>query len=363
MRSELATKDATIRTNESDLDSTKSDAAKKAAEISALNTEVEAEKAKVAAADAKLIAADDRIVDLRRRYTHHDEEVAKLTGELEARSAELASATADKTALAAKEAELKKSLEAAKIERSNAAKDLESAMADKAKIEKSLTDEKRTGLQLFLENSAPDSMFGAAGDDVSEIFIRRGNDCAVVIDFAPDVQVVPASDRTTLPSLNGYTVLSMRAAYRKVAICRDGSKIEAQVEKGFLYRALGSSTERVLVVGKESSSCDKASNDIKAAAILGDSKYETINPYRGEMDGIETIDFPANYKNLRLHMGSAVVGAPNCGQAAKIGAPDDLVAIACAVAVDKTPDNLSVTKGCFSKKSFLGRESTRFTAE
>jgi hypothetical protein len=206
-------------------------------------------------------------------------------------------------------------------------------------------------------------MFGAAGADVAEIFVKRGDDCAVVLDFDPNVQVVRAADRSSLPSLNGYTILSMRVGYRKVAICLNGNKIESQVEKGFLYRGFGYGNERILVTAKESSTCDSASSDIKGAAVLGDSSYVMVSPFRGEMDGIETIDIPANEKNLRLHMGSAVVGAPTCADAARGANASDLISVACAVAVDQAVPGLAVSKGCFSRKSFLGRESTRFTAE
>ncbi|MBM4252594.1 MAG: hypothetical protein FJ146_11535 [Deltaproteobacteria bacterium] len=370
LRGELASKDLILKSAAADIaDSKKSiaerdeaavtlkaDVAKKDAEVSALSHAVAVESAKVAAADA-------RIVDLRRRYTHHDEEVAKLTAALDARSAALATASADNTALAAKEAELRKNLETAKTERESAANDLKKALDERSALEKTLADEKRTALRVFLENAAPDLMFGAAGADVAEIFIKRGDDCAVILDFDPDVIIVRAADRGALPSINGYTILSMRVGYRKVAICRDGNKIEAQVERGSLYRGFGYGSERVLISGRDSSTCDKASSDTRASAILGDSRYVMVNPFRGEMDGIETIDLPANEKVLRLHMGSALVGAPTCAEAARGANGGDLVAVACAVALDKPVDGLSVTKGCFSKKSFLGRESTKFTAE
>jgi hypothetical protein len=377
LRQELANKNLEVKTGSTELERAKKELAERevrlnasnamtdrqAAELKVLGHQLEEEKSTVAAANQKLAEQEKKVAAISAILANHDNEVAALTEELAVQSQALKDAVTSRDEASAKQAELTKRLAAAKAEREKVAADLVAAITEKSRIEKSLADYQRKGVQAFLENVGPETMFGGAGADVADAFPRRDKKCAVVIDLGPDLEMVRGSERTRLPNLSGYSVLAMRVAYRKIAICDEANKIEAQVEHGQVYKLFGNGNERIFVGGRNTSTCDKQSNDMKNKNVFGGSPFQVWSPFRGEVDGIETIDIPSDDGALRLHMGSALIGAATCAQALNNDDKTELVTLACKVLSGAEIEGKKVIKGCFAKKSSWGRVSTYFSPE
>ena len=377
LHQELSNKDKMIKSRTAELERANDDLAarnvrinevtakseQQAAELKALGTQIEERTLAVDAANKRLAGQEAKVVALHAKLANHDAEVAALSKEIEAQKRALKDATTANDAFAAKQAELVKLLEVAIANRQKAAAELAAAAAEKARMIKNLAGYQGKSVQAFLENAGPETMFGARGVDVAESFPRRDNQCAVVIDLGPDLEVLRGSERSRLPKLDGYSVLPMRVDYRKIAICDDGNKIEAQVEQGQVYKLFGSNSERELVGGRTISTCDNQSNDMKSKNVFGGAPLQMWAPFRGDMDGIETMDIPSQGGTFRLHMGSALISATNCAQAINLGDKTDLITLACMVLSGSEIEGKKVSKGCFAKKSSWGRANTLFSPE
>lgn len=332
-----------------------SEEARKKAEAEAISLKTAVEQATTALAaqkaQAEKMASD--LAALTSAATAKDLEIASLDSTLQAKEAELARLTRASLTAGIGSEELRGQLDAAEKAREKAARDLKLAQEEQKVMKKTLEEQRTRSLQAFLENAGPETMFAADTSDMATLFKLDGRECAIVLDIARDIEVVRGTQRERLPNLRGYDVLPMRVAYKKALVCKEGSQLKVNREEGHLFRLISdrNDDERALVTGRAKGSCDGKPAEMLKASVLGENEYQVLNPFRGSIDGIETIDLPrGDQGGLRLHMGSAVVGAPSCARAVEMGVSEDLVTMACQVLLGRSPVGVQTAEGCFTEK-------------
>ena len=236
--------------------------------------------------------------------------------------------------------------------------ELAKTLKEKALAEKGLGNQQRLTLQAFLENAGPDSMFAATGSDVESAFGIPDQTCAVIVDLGQDLQIVRGPQRDPVPTFRGFDTLPMRVSYKKIALCDKGSSVDAQVENGFLYRVISATGERLLVAARSSGSCDQLAADVKSRSIFGEVLAQAWSPFRGDIDGIESIDIPqhrstdpndATKAALRLTMGSVLEsGGSTCARVIQRANDGAILKIGCMVLLGKDIAGKSVNTGCFA---------------
>ena len=298
----------------------------------------------------KAVAALD---GLAAAMTAKDREIVSLESSLEGNKAELTRLESASHTSGVLTEELKAQIAGAEAARDKAAEDLKIARDDRERLKKSLEERRTRSLQAFLENAGPETMFAADATDLEKIFAVQGRECAVVLDIGRDLEVMRGTQRENLPNLRGYDVLPMRVAYQKVMVCKKDGSLQVNREAGYLYRLISQSndSERALMSSRAKGSCDGRPEAFLEKSVFGASKYQLLSPFRGSIDGIETIDLPRGSRGvLRLNMGSSVVGAVSCARAVEMRDASDMTTLACKVLLGQTLAGVGLAEGCFTEE-------------
>ena len=129
----------------------------------------------------------------------------------------------------------------------------------------------------------------------------------------------------------------------------------AQREQGFVYKVSPKQDKDVkkLLTARVKSSCQEASGGDSASSVFS-SSFQYFYPYRGQIDGFETIDvLRPEGQLLEYNMGSAhaEANARSCDAASANADTSDLFKTACSIAQGEAPAGVSVTLGCFREKA------------
>ena len=215
-------------------------------------------------------------------------------------------------------------------------------------------DEKKKAIQVFMENPAPETVFAMDTDDVSGSYkLESGEECIMIFNIATEVSIVPIVERNKLPKIKDFVVIPMRAGYQKVAVCKKEGVMQLHHEKGSLYRLVSLTKEgvRPLISSREEGSCDNFSEEIQDKNLFA-ATNQSFSSYRGEIDGIESIDFGrVTHGANRFHMGSAVqsLGAAHCMDIITGDTGNELAVLACKTALGEKTHNPLVKTGCFTE--------------
>jgi hypothetical protein len=308
------------------------------------------------------IALDGLAVAIRAK----DGEIASLESKLEDKKSELTRLERASLTSGTLTEELKAKIAGAEAARDKAAEELKIARDDRERLKKSLEERRTRSLQAFLENAGPETMFAADSSDIEKIFAVQGRECAVVLDIARDLEVMRGTQRDSLPILRGYNVLPMRVAYQKVLVCKKDAGFQVQREAGYLFRLIsqGNDSERALMSSRTTGSCDGRSEALLEKSVFGASRYQLLSPFRGSIDGIETMDLPRGSRGaLRLTMGSSVVGAVSCARAVEMRDASDMTTMACKVLLGQTLAGARLAEGCFTEEPEGSATSLNFHQE
>jgi hypothetical protein len=249
--------------------------------------------------------------------------------------------------------DLRVKLAAALKARDEAKRDLAFARDREKNTQASLDRLKNRALQVFFENASPDTVFATDTSEMNDLFRLDGRECSVVLDLGREVEVLRGPALAKLPQLRNLDMLPMRVAYTKVLVCKSGGSLQVGRETGFFYRAQSGSNadERKLIAGRDRGMCDNRSETDAKTSVFGEAQYQIVESYRGEVDGIETIDLlRSGGEILRLHTGSSVLRASSCAEMRGAVADGDIAQTACKVVLGENMPGMARIDGCFTEQ-------------
>jgi predicted nucleic acid-binding Zn-ribbon protein len=356
----------------------------KLAEKTAALAKLEAENALLAGNSAEAldalraeVAALQKLVDEQNgTITAHEKALAEKTealAKLEAENALLAGDASEAlNTLRAEVATLQKDLEAAKAQEETLSTQLTAEQERSAALSARIKDLDATlremkaqtsAVQVFLANAGQDSLFVLEPDMVRDTYTTaEGESCTIIFNINRTIDVVRGPARADIPGLTDRTMLPLKGGYQKVVVCQKGEDIRAQVENGSIYQSVPNNNNAAiqLVSARESSSCGDNENKSLFA-----SKFQLFYPYRGHIDGIETIDLMrANNEMLRYNMASSTNDflGTSCTEIVNDGIATELSVLACRLALGQETD-ATVTKGCFKEVMNNGKTELSFQAQ
>jgi predicted nucleic acid-binding Zn-ribbon protein len=206
----------------------------------------------------------------------------------------------------------------------------------------------------FLAHAGKDSLFVVEPELVSETYhLPEDHKCTFIFSINPAVEIARGSERRNIPRLRSRTMLPLKVGYQKIALCHTAAGYQAHVEQGSIYQsAADESPEAVqLVTSREKSSCEGL--DVEQKKNVFSSAYQLLHPYRGDIDGIETVDlFRGDSSSmLRYHMASATFDfrGSNCSSVIAGGLASDLSVLICKLALG-LDTGVTLEKGCFTEQ-------------
>lgn len=305
-------------------------------------------------ADARSGALQSALDDLNKENSANEAQLITLEANLKAKEDELARLNAAGVREGESSEEFKAQVSALEKARDKAMQDLALAREQEKSAKDSLSQQKRRVVQMFLENPGPDTLFVSDAEGMSGIFQLDGRQCAVVFDVGRNVEILRGPAMEQLPSIQSYNVLPMRVPYTKLLVCRSGRTLQVGRETGHLVRAqsIQNSGVRKLIAARDQGMCDNRSGDIAKASVFGQWKLQVLEPYLGDVDGIETLDIlRSSGETLRLHTGSGVIGVSSCADAQEIQDGTNVAVDACKILLGaRVIDNDQRAEGCFTEK-------------
>lgn len=305
-------------------------------------------------AEAKSGALQTALDGLNKENSANEAQLSTLEANLKAKEEELARLNAAGSGEGESSEEFKAQLAALEKARDKARQDLAVAREQEKNAKDSLNQQKRRVVQMFLENPGPDTLFVMDVEGMSSMFQLDGRQCAVVFDVGLNMEILRGPAMEKLPSIQSYNVLPMRVPYTKILVCRSGRTLQVGRETGHLVRALSiqNSGDRKLIAARDQGMCDNRSGDIAKASVFGQWKYQVLEPYLGDVDGIETVDIlRSSGGTLRLHTGSGVIGVSSCAEAQEIRDVTNVAVDACKILMGaRGMESDQRTEGCFTEK-------------
>jgi hypothetical protein len=305
-------------------------------------------------AETKSGALQTALDDLNKENFSKENQLSTLEANLKTKEEELARLNAAQAKDRESSEEFKAQLAALEKARDDAMLDLAAARKQEKNAKDSLDQQERRVIQMFLENPGPDTLFVSDAGGISGIFQLDGRQCAVVFDVGARVEILRGPAMEKLPSIQSYKVLPMRVSYTKMLVCRNVGTIQVGRETGHLVRAqsIQNPRDRKLIAARDQGMCDNRSGDIAKASVFGQWKYQVLEPYLGDVDGIETLDIlRSSGDTLRLHTSSGVIGVSSCAEAQEIQDLNSVAVDACKILMGaKGMESYQRTEGCFTEK-------------
>lgn len=290
--------------------------------------------------------------DLNKENSANEAQVSTLEANLKAKEEELARLNAAGPGESSEE--FKAQLAALEKARDKAIQDLAAARQQEKDVRDSFNQQEKRVVQMFLENPGPDTLFVLDAEEMSGIFQLDGRQCVVVFDVGARVEILRGPAMEKLPSIQSHKVLPMRVSYTKMLVCRNGGTLQIGRETGYLVRAqsIQNPGERKLIAARDLGMCDNRSGDIAKASVFGQWKYQVLEPYLGDVDGIETMDILRSSGDaLRLHTSSGAIGISSCAEAQEIRDLTRDTVNACKILVGaRGMEWFQRTEGCFTEK-------------
>jgi predicted nucleic acid-binding Zn-ribbon protein len=362
LKAQVKIKAAEAAALQSEIDALEKELQERDDEIKAKTDEINRLTKDLTAANTKTDSLNKKVNEQKAVIAAQEKSLAEKTEALAKLEAENASLAGDASealnALRAEVATLKADLEAAKAQEENLSSQLsaEQERSDElsAKIktlDATLKEMKAqtSAVQVFLANAGKDSLFVLEPDMVRDTYTTaEGENCTLVFNINRTIDVIRGPARNNIPGLTDRTMLPLKGGYQKVAVCQKGEEIRAQVENGSIYQSIpnNNNTAIQLVSARETSSCGDDENKSLFA-----SKFQLFYPYRGHIDGIETIDLMrANNEMLRYNMASSTNDflGTSCTDIVKDGMATELSVLACRLALGQET-GVTVTMGCFKE--------------
>ncbi len=338
-KSEIKALEDTVKIQEESIELIRKGADEQTAQLEAAQADLENLKtlnaqlsAKQQELEGKIALKDNEISNLKDQYeTLYETRVD--VARLDSLEAQIATLSAEREQLTSEASQLKTSL-----------------TESSAKIlvaEKKLAKSQTLSLQSFLGNPAPVSLFGLESRDLAKIFkLPADANCMLIFDVSPDLK---PNRKRTVPGLESYDVSGLQTSYQKVLVCQEGSLVKAHKESGTLYKVNTRNLSNALHTSRESDTC--ASDLESKSAIFGTEKVQSIDPYMGSIDGIETIDIKhANGMN-RLSEGDSVYSlrAGSCAEVLPSPVASPLAKTACRIALGLQSASAETQFGCFTE--------------
>lgn len=345
-----------------ELDTTNKSLAEKSKRIEALSEEVKLKAELVSSTKKDLDARTARVSELEVKAAEQDKAISDLNARLAATEGanvgQVLKLLDDKT----KEAQgLNEELKTARKEKeelsgklTQAETDLNALKSEQETLKSGINSSNFAAVQTLMANLGPESLFATTNWKLRDTFkIDEKDDCVFIFNFDRKVEVVSKENMSSIPLVTNLTLLPIRVAYQKVAICKNGRDTQAQKESGHIYKASGGNDNALnLVTARTEGSCDKLKEEVKAKNVFaGNIQY--IKPYAGSIDGIETFDLlraeSRDWLEYNMGSGHPDIRASSCEAALENEFTSDLVKLACRLAKGDAPSEMNVTMGCWTE--------------